>query len=124
MKKILLYLIGCLVVTGGAWATLQDGLVAYWPLEKNLLDATGNGHDGTSYSGTDGVSYVAGKLGDAINFDGQWGRGVNTGVWSPNVHNGPFSVACWARWKTGGAQLWQGLVGKSLSWSVRDTAYR
>jgi hypothetical protein len=120
MKKILLYLIGCMVVTGGAWAALQDGLVAYWPLEDNLSDVTGNGHDGTPFNAA-GLTYVAGKIGQAANFSAA-GTGVNTGQWSPNVHNGPFSVACWARWKSGAGSQWQGLIGKADSWSsANDT---
>ena len=120
MKKILLYLMGCLVVTGGAWAALQDGLVAYWPLEDNLNDVTGNGHNGTGFNAGAGLTYVAGKVGQSLNVDGTGGHGVDTGTWSPNVHTGPFSVACWARWKGGGSQ-WQGLIGKADAWGSADT---
>ncbi len=100
-----------------AFAAVNDGLVAYWPVEGNLIDESGNEHNGTGLNGGAGITYEQGKLGQCVTFDGQWGHGVDTGTWSPNVHNGPFSVACWARWRTGGASQWQGLVGKRDQWN-------
>ncbi len=122
MKKFLMVMMGCMLASGGGvWASLQDGLVAYWPVDDNLIDVTGNGHDGTAYNGGAGLTYVAGKIGQALRIDGQYGHGVDTGTWSPNVHNGAFSIACWARWKTGAGGQWQGLIGKADAWGSADT---
>ena len=118
-KKIVLLMVMGLASGGGVWAALTDGLVAYWPLEGNLADDTGNGHDGTS---SGGLSYIPGKIDQAVRFDGNWGTGVQTGTWDPGAVNGQFSISCWARHRLGGASRWQGLVGKRNSWD-RQEAY-
>jgi len=45
---------------------LCQGLVAYYPLDGDATDASGNGNDGTEYN----VTYAAGVLGDALSLDG------------------------------------------------------
>jgi hypothetical protein len=114
---ILTFLCLGLLIHPTASAALKDGLVAYWPVDGNLADESGNGHNGTALNGGAALSYVPGKFGQAANFSGAWGGGVDTGTWSPNVHNGPFSMACWARWQAGGQSQWQGLIGKRDQWS-------
>ena len=115
---ILTFLCLGLLIHPTAQAALKDGLVAYWPVDGNLTDETGNGHNGTALNGGGALSYVPGKFGQAANFSGVWGGGVDTGTWSPNVHNGPFSLACWARWQAGGQSQWQGLIAKRDQWSA------
>jgi hypothetical protein len=51
---------------GGACTCALDGLVAYYPLDADLLDHSGNGHTTTA----SGVTPTAGKLGGAYAFDG------------------------------------------------------
>ena len=41
-------------------------LEAYWNFDGNVLDSTGNGHDGTNY----GAEFVDGLFGNALSFDG------------------------------------------------------
>lgn len=48
---------------------LNDGLIAYWPLNGNANDASGNGHHGSEQGS---ITYVSGRNdeGQAANFDG------------------------------------------------------
>jgi len=46
---------------------LNSGLIAYYPLDGNTNDVSGNGHNGTAYGG---LSYIAGKKGLAASYDG------------------------------------------------------
>jgi uncharacterized repeat protein (TIGR01451 family) len=48
-------------------ADLNDGLVAYYPLNGNANDESGNGNNGIEFGG---ISYSNGKEGLAANFDG------------------------------------------------------
>jgi Leucine-rich repeat (LRR) protein/sugar lactone lactonase YvrE len=45
---------------------LCDGLVAYYPLNDNPNDASGNGNDGTEHT----VNYATGVVGNALDLDG------------------------------------------------------
>lgn len=45
-----------------------NGLVLHYPFDGNANDATGRGNDGSEYGG---VTYVAGKIGQAARFDGR-----------------------------------------------------
>ena len=45
----------------------QDGLIAYYPLNGNALDESGNEHNGTAHGS---VQYVAGKIGQCASLDG------------------------------------------------------
>jgi hypothetical protein len=45
---------------------ITDGRIAYWPMNGNSNDASGNSNNGTDYNG---VAYVSGKFGNAANFD-------------------------------------------------------
>jgi hypothetical protein len=49
------------------FADLNDGLVAYYPLDGNANDESENGNDGTSYGG---LKYVDGVIGKAASLDG------------------------------------------------------
>ena len=37
----------CIILAGPASADIATGLVGYWPLDGDAVDASGNGHDGT-----------------------------------------------------------------------------
>jgi len=43
-----------------------DGLVGYWKFEDDVLDSSGQGNNGTNY----GATFVDGKVGRALSFDG------------------------------------------------------
>ena len=45
----------------------DEGLVAYYPLDGNANDESGNGNDGVEYGN---LSYVAGAIGQGASFDG------------------------------------------------------
>ncbi len=75
-----------------AWADLNDGLVAYYPFDGNAQDATTNGHHGKEQGN---LNYVAGKIGQAAQFDG-----VNDYIDSPVNFNGAktsFSISYWLK---------------------------
>jgi hypothetical protein len=66
-----------------------EGLVAYFPLDNDVLDASGNGNDGT----IDGdPTFVEGVVGMAMEFDGDdhvdTGNTDDLAVWT---------IACWAK---------------------------
>ena len=54
-------------IQSGSAVDLNRGLVAYYPFEGNANDASGNGLNGIAYGG---FNYVAGTVGQAVNFDG------------------------------------------------------
>jgi hypothetical protein len=66
-----------------------EGLVVYYPLDNDVLDASGNGNDGTTYGDP---TFVEGVIGMGMEFDGN--DHVDTGntdllaVWT---------VACWVK---------------------------
>jgi hypothetical protein len=94
------------------------GLAAYYPLDNNTQDASGNGHAGTA-SGD--PAYVAGPAGYgmAMEFDGQGGQYVDLGTWNPSATTGQVSLALWARWN-GLSGSYQGLIGKRNTWSADE----
>lgn len=59
-----------LVVAMPGWAGPQEGLVGYWPMDtgsgNKIIDASGNGHDGTAKN----TNWVNGKFGKALEFNG------------------------------------------------------
>ena len=101
---------------------LQDpgasGLVAYYPLENSVEDASGNGHDGTVMGEP---AYVDGPegYGMALEFDGTGGQYVDLGTWDPSAAAGQLSVTLWAKWNGLNGQ-YQGLIGKRDSWDAAD----
>ncbi len=89
-----------LVVTGTAFAGIDDGLVGNWPFNGNANDETGNGHNGTVY----GASLTTDRFGNsnsAYNFDG-----VNDYINisdSPDLDFGPgdsFTLCTWVQYTT------------------------
>ncbi len=68
---------------------LCEGLVAYYPLDSNPNDASGNGNDGTEYN----VNYTDGVIGKAVSLDGTgYIRKENF-----NFTTQDFSVATWMK---------------------------
>lgn len=64
---IALFTIIILDLGGGlAYADINSGLVAHWPLDGNANDAVG-GNNGTGYGD---ITYVGGVLGQAASFNG------------------------------------------------------
>jgi len=68
---------------------LCNGLVAYYPLDSNPNDASGNGNDGTEHD----VNYGTGVVGNALDLDGTgYIRKENF-----NFTTADFSVAIWVK---------------------------
>jgi hypothetical protein len=111
--------------TGGGMLFIDDiqygraivpvGLVAYYKLEGDTLDSSGNGHDGVLAGDPNfPVAYVNGPtgFGKAMLFEGTQGHQyVDLGTFNPSEKTGKLSVALWAKWD-GLSAAWQGLIGK------------
>lgn len=71
MGKHLLYLIFLIVMAGVGTGLAQDidpSLVAWWKLDGDLQDASGNGHHGGTFTGD--AHFEAGLFGEALALDG------------------------------------------------------
>jgi hypothetical protein len=99
------------------------GLVAYYALENNVLDSSGNGHDGVlSGNAAFPATYVAGPagFGKGMLFDGTAGhQNVEVGTFDPSEKTGQLTVALWAKWD-GASGEWQGLIGKRDGWALSN----
>ena len=92
----------------------QEGLVAYYPMESSLADASGQHHDGKAVRGD--VVYDEGKVGKAADFSGE--TQVNFGNVGDFDRGNRFALAMWVRTspahaielvqKRDGAEHWQG----------------
>ena len=94
---LFLVLVLCFVTTV-ARADISDGLVAYWPLDEaagdTTADVTGNGSDGTF---VDAPTWVAGKFGSALDFDGS-DDAVNCGNQPVlDFGTGEFAISLWLK---------------------------
>ncbi len=79
----------------GDGTTLEDGLVAYYPFNGNLYDATSNGHDGTNY-GVIFAEDIEGDSNSAIYFDGSAYFSVSSDS-QLNFDTTDFSVSLWVK---------------------------
>ena len=71
----------------------QEGLIAYYPLEGSLADASGQHHDGKAVRGD--VVYDEGKVGKAADFSGE--TQVNFGNAGDFDRSDRFALALWVR---------------------------
>jgi len=88
------------------------GLVGYWQFEGNTNDSAGANH-GTA---TGGPTFVAGKIGQAINFDGVDDY-VNCGTAASLDITGEITVACWIK-VAAFTKSWETILAKG------DNSYR
>jgi len=98
-------------------------LVAYYALESNTNDGSGNGHHGDPCGAP---TYVAGPAGygTAMHFDGTSpGNYVDLGTFDPSAATGELTVALWAKWD-GLSGYWQGLIAKRDTWSATDMMWQ
>lgn len=119
------------VETTGALVVAKE-VLAYWPLDGDLDDhaqdldmfAEGDKHaefmvnDPNTLDGNDPdltVPFVAGKVGNAVEFDGATNFAY-AGTWNPNAVSKELSVSLWAKWN-GHVDHWQGLIGKRDTWA-------
>lgn len=104
--RVLLLLCAVLVTTVGSSTfaqvsdaevagALDDGLVAYYPLNGDATDHSGNGHHGTLHGNTSfGIDRFDNPTG-ACWFDGDWDYVEVPHDASLNLGAGDFSVCCW-----------------------------
>ncbi|MFY0690209.1 MAG: cadherin domain-containing protein [Cyclobacteriaceae bacterium] len=81
------------------YASKSEGLVAYYPLDGNANDSTGNGNDGTVYNAVDSTDRF-GMADNAYYFDG-----VDDYIDMGNVNDmstGDFSIVAWINRDEGG----------------------
>jgi hypothetical protein len=121
---------GTLFVDDIVMAPKPLGLVAYYALENDTKDSSGNGFDGTVMVDPNDPNavpptYVQGPagFGTAMLFDGKGDHYVDCGTLNPSAATGQLSVALWAKWN-GLTEFWQGLIGKRDSWSADDMMWQ
>ncbi|MHC4301533.1 MAG: LamG-like jellyroll fold domain-containing protein, partial [Planctomycetota bacterium] len=135
MSKKLVLLIS-FILTLGMTSVGSAGLEGYWPLDGDLLDASGNGRHGTwmgdpnavvdpnSFeSGAAGLGIVLNGVDEYVNIDGYKGIGMVDGVQQE------FSVANWFKiTETGGNHemvTWGTSAGRTrLTWRVHQGRLR
>jgi hypothetical protein len=97
-----------------------DGLVAFYALENDVLDSSGNGNDGTIVGATTFVDGPAG-YGMAMEFDGE--SYVDCGTDDSLDITGPISMSIWIRPGTDGnvetAPLCKADASAGWSWQLR-----
>ena len=71
----------------------QEGLIAYYPLDGDLADTSGQHHDGNAVRGD--VVYDEGKIGKAAEFSGE--TQVSFGNIGDFDRGDRFALALWAR---------------------------
>jgi len=98
----------------------NSGLVAYYALEGNVEDSSGNGHHGTAVGNP---VYVPGQVGSGLIFDGTGAQYVSLGTLNPSEATGRLSVSLWANWN-GLSGQYQGLIGKRDSWAAADMMWQ
>lgn len=99
-----------------AWAGINDGLVAYYPLNGNANDASGNGYNGIIYGALPSEDRF-GDVNSSLFFDGNdkivvdafrnhtWGEGLTVCVWFKRtgqwynyqgiINNGYYTYGSW-----------------------------
>jgi hypothetical protein len=94
-----------------AWGVPIDGLVAWWPFQGDVEDASGNGHNGTIY----GATLIEDRFGNpnsAYSFDG--GDYISVPDSSDfTLGLSSFTIACWAEFNSFGADGGYYLMGHS-----------
>jgi hypothetical protein len=92
MNKAVLLVLVVVLMSSYALASLEDGLIAYYPFNGNANDESGNGHDGTVY----GATLTSDRYGNddsAYSFDG-----VDDYIDLPSMTpTNDFSVSFWVK---------------------------
>jgi len=84
-----------LVLTAGARADITTGLVGYWPLDGDAVDASGNGANGTINGTVVPAPDREGSPNAAMRFDGVTGTNINVGNPSHLQITGAMTLAAW-----------------------------
>jgi len=118
----LIYVDDILVGHPGSSDPGSGGLLAYYALENDANDSSGNNHDGTVMGEPIDVDGPEGS-GMALEFDGAGGQYVDLGTWDPSAATGQLTVSLWARWNGLNGQ-YQGLIAKRDTWSAADMMWQ
>jgi len=131
------------VETAGAAIAVRE-LMAYWPLDGDLqdhakeLDPIAEGGKHATFMVNDPntlddvvpdttVPYVAGKIGNAVQFDGST-QFAYAGTWNPNAVSKELSVSLWTRWDgptgVGATGTYQGLIGKRDTYAANNMMWQ
>jgi len=122
MCRKLICLASLVFVLGLVWASPAEaadpGLVGWWKFDGDVLDASGNGRNGTVHGNP---QFVAGVHGDALEFDGDDYVSIDgyKGVFGDGTNTPAFSVAVWIR-KEGP----DGGDGEVVGWGSTGTGNR
>jgi len=109
---VLVAIIVLSIMPAGVQAQSDDGLVAEWHFDEGsgsvLKDSSGNGNDGVIY----GATWVEGKYGKALSFDGvddyvDCGNGA-----SLNFGTDTFAIETWVKTIDTTTDNWEGIVGR------------
>jgi len=79
---------------------VQDAMIGYWSFDAStidgdtIIDVSGNGNDATINFG---VNVVDGKIGDALEFDGESGHYVDTGLMITEEQYESLTMMAWAK---------------------------
>ncbi len=100
------------------WST--NGLVGYWNLDEGTgttaLDLSGNGNGGTLVNGP---SYLTGKMGNALSFNGSSSQYVNIPD-APSIDfgTGDYALSFWIQFPISKSFVWGGIIIKGLTTSA------
>ena len=123
MDKFPLVLILCVIFSSIAAGAINDGLVAYWPLDSDFLDASDNDHHASKVNGGGSITLTGGLINGAVDLGGNTGDALTAGRWNPSEGTGQLSISQWVKWK-GGGQVWQGTLGKRDNWSATEMMWQ
>ena len=96
----------------------SEGLIAYYPLEGNLADASGQHHDGKAVRGE--LVYDEGKVGKAAEFSGE--TQVSFGNIGDFDRSDRFALALWARTSPASAMKFVQKRDSSENWQGYEIA--
>ena len=102
--------------TGVADADITSAMVAYYPLDGDATDATGNGHDGTIMGDP---QFVPGKFGQALEFEDR--DYVQVTGYIPISGGADRTVTAWVKMEDLGVQgivAW-GIIQAQSKWVIR-----
>jgi hypothetical protein len=116
MKKLFSLCLACISIlffVCPTYAGLNDGIVAYYPLDGNCYDASGNGHTGTMYSATPAPDRF-GNQNSACYFNG-----LNNYIEAPSPgipNNSSFTVSFWIQYEWQPHRIWIMYFGYHDQW--------
>ncbi len=98
MSAIVLTL--ALILAGGARADTTTGLIGYWPLDGDAVDAGGNGLNGTITGNVTPTTGYAGTPNSAMECDGAAGSYIDLGNGPRFQITGKLTLSAWVLLKS------------------------